>query len=61
MQHPLIIGHSRSLCLQPENTIPAFERALYSGADAWNSMVRLARDGIPVVIHDADLNELLPH
>ncbi len=55
MQHPLIIGHRGASAFKPENTIPAFERALYSGADGVEFDVRLARDGVPVIIHDADL------
>jgi glycerophosphoryl diester phosphodiesterase len=39
----------------PENTLAAFARAVADGADGIELDVRLARDGIPVVIHDATL------
>jgi glycerophosphoryl diester phosphodiesterase len=39
----------------PENTLAAFGRALDDGADGIELDVRLARDGVPVVIHDATL------
>jgi glycerophosphoryl diester phosphodiesterase len=38
-----------------ENTLAAFGRALDDGADGIELDVRLARDGVPVVIHDATL------
>jgi len=52
---PLIIGHRGASSVAPENTIAAFERALRDGADGIEFDVRLARDGVPVVIHDATL------
>jgi glycerophosphoryl diester phosphodiesterase len=55
MKLPLIIGHRGASAVAPENTIVAFERALTAGADGLEFDVRLARDAVPVVIHDADL------
>ena len=52
---PLIIGHRGASSVAPENTLAAFERALQDGADGIEFDVRLARDGVPVVIHDATL------
>lgn len=52
---PLIIGHRGASKVAPENTLAAFERALQDGADGIEFDVRLARDGVPVVIHDATL------
>lgn len=54
-QKPLIIGHRGASALAPENTIVAFERAMLDGADGIEFDVRLARDRVPVVIHDATL------
>jgi glycerophosphoryl diester phosphodiesterase len=55
MIRPLIIGHRGASAVAPENTLLAFERALSNGADGIEFDVRLARDGVPVVIHDATL------
>jgi glycerophosphoryl diester phosphodiesterase len=52
---PLIIGHRGASAVAPENTLVAFGRALDDGADGIELDVRLASDGIPVVIHDATL------
>jgi len=52
---PLIIGHRGASALTPENTLGAFKRALIDGAAGVELDVRLASDGVPVVIHDATL------
>src|SRR5436305_10932156 len=52
---PLIIGHRGAAAVAPENTLVSFERALRDGADGIEFDVRLARDCVPVVIHDATL------
>src|SRR5258707_6037712 len=52
---PLIIGHRGASALAPENTLVAFERASADGAAGVELDVRLASDGVPVVIHDASL------
>jgi glycerophosphoryl diester phosphodiesterase len=41
--------------MAPENTLAAFQHALTAGADGIELDVRLSRDGVPVVIHDATL------
>ncbi|HEY0376971.1 MAG TPA: glycerophosphodiester phosphodiesterase family protein [Pyrinomonadaceae bacterium] len=51
----LIIGHRGAAAVAPENTLVSFERALADGADGVEFDVRLARDRVPVVIHDATL------
>lgn len=38
-----------------ENTLRAFEKAIGLGADGIETDVQLTKDGIPVIIHDADL------
>jgi glycerophosphoryl diester phosphodiesterase len=55
MLQPLIIGHRGASAVAPENTLVAFERAFEDGADGIEFDVRLARDRVPVVIHDATL------
>jgi glycerophosphoryl diester phosphodiesterase len=52
---PLIIGHRGASANAPENTHIAFNLALGLGADGIELDVRLASDGVPVVIHDATL------
>jgi glycerophosphoryl diester phosphodiesterase len=52
---PLIIGHRGASRVAPENTLVAFEQALSDGADGVEFDVRLARDRVPIVIHDATL------
>ena len=51
----LIIGHRGAAAVAPENTLVSFERALADGADGIEFDVRLAGDGVPVVIHDPTL------
>ena len=52
---PLVIGHRGAAAVAPENTLASFARAFRDGADGIELDVRLARDGVPVVIHDATL------
>jgi glycerophosphoryl diester phosphodiesterase len=53
--NPLIIAHRGASVVAPENTLAAFALAMESGADGIELDVRLSRDGVPVVIHDATL------
>jgi glycerophosphoryl diester phosphodiesterase len=53
--HPLIIGHRGASASAPENTRASFKMAFDEAADGIELDVRLARDGVPVVIHDATL------
>jgi glycerophosphoryl diester phosphodiesterase len=52
---PLIVAHRGSSALAPENTMAAFRQAVADEAEGIEFDVRLARDGVPVVFHDADL------
>lgn len=52
---PLIIGHRGASAIAPENTLGAFVSAIAAGADGIEFDVRLAADGVPVVIHDDSL------
>jgi glycerophosphoryl diester phosphodiesterase len=54
-ESPLIIAHRGASAWAPENTLTAFAQALDCGADGCELDVRLARDGVPVVMHDATL------
>lgn len=57
-QKPFIIAHRGASALAPENTLAAFQQAIDDGADGIEFDVRLARDGVPVVIHDSKLKRL---
>jgi len=50
-----IIAHRGDSCRAPENTLEAARLGHRAGADAWELDVRLTRDGVPVLIHDASL------
>jgi glycerophosphoryl diester phosphodiesterase len=52
---PLVVAHRGASAFAPENTLEAAEEGLAEGADAWEFDVRLTRDGVPVVVHDASL------
>lgn len=54
----LIIAHRGASAEAPENTLAAFRRAIEVGADGVEFDVRLAADGVPVVIHDATLERV---
>lgn len=53
---PLVVGHRGYPVLAPENTIPSFRFALTSGADLVELDYHLSKDGVPVVIHDGELD-----
>lgn len=55
---PLIIAHRGASAVAPENTFAAFQKAFDVGAEGIEFDVQIARDGVPVVIHDEDLNRL---
>lgn len=55
---PLIVAHRGFSSSAPENTLAAFRRAIGAGADGVEFDVQLAKDGVPVVIHDIDLKRL---
>lgn len=50
------IGHRGAPREFPENTLPAFARAIELGADGIELDVHLTADGVPVVHHDPDLS-----
>ena len=51
-----IQGHRGARGLLPENTIPAFERAIELGVDVLELDIGVTRDGVPVVHHDRALD-----
>jgi glycerophosphoryl diester phosphodiesterase len=52
----LVLGHRGSPASLPENTLASFQRALEEGADGVELDVQLSAEGVPVVIHDPDLD-----
>lgn len=55
---PWIVAHRGAITEAPENTIPAFERAVSHGVDGIELDVQLTRDGIPVIYHDRTLERI---
>ncbi|PZD93948.1 glycerophosphodiester phosphodiesterase [Paenibacillus sambharensis] len=53
---PLVVAHRGASLHAPENTMAAFHKAVEMGAHVIELDVRLTKDGIPVVIHDAKVN-----
>ena len=53
---PWVVGHRGAMGHAPENTMTSFEEALQLGADMLEFDVRLSKDGIPVIVHDANLD-----
>ena len=47
-----LYAHRGASAEQPENTMPAFERAIEVGVDAIETDVHLTRDGHLIVSHD---------
>ncbi|MBI2356313.1 MAG: glycerophosphodiester phosphodiesterase [Candidatus Doudnabacteria bacterium] len=56
----LIIGHRGAAGLEPENTIGSFKKAIELGVDAVEMDLRLDRNGVIVVAHDADPEKIYP-
>lgn len=52
----LVFAHRGGAALRPENTLAAFDHGLSLGADGLELDVRLSRDGVVVVHHDATLD-----
>ena len=58
MLQPRWVAHRGWSTRFPENTVAAFAAAVAAGADEIELDVRLSADGVPVVIHDADLDRV---
>ncbi|MGH0029686.1 MAG: glycerophosphodiester phosphodiesterase [Myxococcota bacterium] len=54
--HPIVIGHRGCAGERPENTLASFEHALAQGAALLESDVHVTRDGVPVLIHDDEVD-----
>jgi glycerophosphoryl diester phosphodiesterase len=53
---PFVVGHRGGAGLAPENTMAAFECGRTAGAHGFELDVRLTRDGVVAVIHDATVD-----
>ncbi|MCP4905090.1 MAG: glycerophosphodiester phosphodiesterase [bacterium] len=58
MTRPLVIAHRGASGECPENTLPAFERAIEESADMIETDLHLSRDRVVVIHHDASLERL---
>ena len=53
----LVVGHRGASADHPENTLESFEGAIAAGADLVELDVRLSADGVPVIMHDAEVSQ----
>lgn len=51
-----IVAHRGAAVLAPENTLAAFQAAIAQGVDFLETDVQLTADGVPVLMHDAELD-----
>jgi glycerophosphoryl diester phosphodiesterase len=59
VKHSILkIAHRGASQCEPENTLRAFRRAIELGADMIEIDVHLSRDGIPVILHDFQLDRM---
>lgn len=56
--HIELIAHRGGSYEQPEETVLAFDRAVSLGADVLELDVHLSQDGVPVVLHDANVDRV---
>lgn len=52
---PTVIGHRGAAGDCPENTLLSFDTALRQGALILESDIQLSRDGVPILLHDPEL------
>ena len=55
-RHAVVIGHRGASADVPENTLPAFAAAWESGAPWVEADTQPTSDGVPVILHDDDLD-----
>lgn len=58
VERPVVIGHRGSAGTHPENTLAAFEAALEQGAQILESDVHVSRDGVPILLHDPEIDRV---
>ena len=52
-----VIAHRGANKVAPQNTIPAFEKALEIGCDGFETDIHLTLDGFPVICHNYSIND----
>lgn len=52
-----IIAHRGANKYAPQNTLPAFEKAIALGATGFETDVHITKDGVPVICHNYTINE----
>lgn len=55
-----VIGHRGGAALGPENTLATIRAGLQAGADGVEIDVRLSADGVPVLMHDVNVDRTTP-
>lgn len=53
---PVVVAHRGASAIHPENTLASFDAAIAVGSPFVEFDVRLSADGVPVVVHDPDLD-----
>jgi glycerophosphoryl diester phosphodiesterase len=56
LDRPIIMGHRGAAGDRPENTLLSFESALARGAQVIESDIHLSSDGVPILLHDPNLD-----
>ena len=52
-----VISHRGANVYAPQNTLPAFKKAVEIGADGFETDVHITRDGVPVLCHNYTIEE----
>lgn len=52
-----VIAHRGACKVAPQNTIPAFQKAIEMGADGFENDVHLTKDGFIVICHNYEIDE----
>ncbi len=52
-----IIAHRGANKRAPQNTLPAFQKAIEMGTDGFETDVHLTKDGVPVICHNYTIDE----
>jgi glycerophosphoryl diester phosphodiesterase len=53
---PVVVAHRGASASYPENTLASFQGAIDAGADIVELDVRLSADGVPVIMHNAEVD-----